>query len=570
VETAEANVAVIRAGAPSERLEAARSLADRARRAITALEVERSRLAVDAPADATATAVLLHEGEVAGPGAPIARLADLDDISLTVYVSEPDLGQVRLGDEVQVRLDAFPGQLTPGTVVHVADQAEFTPRNVQTREERVNTVFAVKIALPATAGMLKPGMPADAYFAPADRVLPLLDSAPLAAGSGQGASLEASGTIEAEQVTVAAELGGRIVETFRSEGDDVAPSDPLAVLDTAGLEAQLHEAEALVAAAEAEAAEVKAAAQPEQVAQAEAGVHQAEAVLEGAHLALEDARSLRETPQALDARIHTARSQLAVTATALDLARARLKEAQVQQDSLPNPGSAEDKARRAIYDQQVIAAQADLRAAEAQDQGARNVLAQLQAIRANPVALDAAVHGAESGVAQAEAALETARAALAKVKAAPQPEAVSLVEAGVARARSAADILRATIAKGEVHSPTAGVVSTQSAFAGEVVQPGQPIYTVSDPARLSLRIYAPAGRMGDVSLGQPAEVRVDAYPGKAFHGAVSRIADQAEYTPRNVQTQEERVKTVFAVEIALENPEGLLRAGMPADAVLAP
>jgi HlyD family secretion protein len=63
---------------------------------------------------------------------------------------------------------------------------------------------------------------------------------------------------------------------------------------------------------------------------------------------------------------------------------------------------------------------------------------------------------------------------------------------------------------------------------------------------------------------------VDAYPGKVFRGAVSRIAEQAEYTPRNVQTQEERVKTVFAVEIALENPDGLLKSGMPADAVLAP
>jgi HlyD family secretion protein len=367
-------------------------------------------------------------------------------------------------------------------------------------------------------------------------------------------------------VAVAAELGGRIVATSRSEGDSVAPDDRLAVLDTAALEAQLHETEALVAAAEAEAAEVKAAAQPERIEQAKAGVHQAEVAVQGARLALEDAMTLRKTPQALDARINAARSQLALTAAAMDPARAASRGAGAA-DSLPNPGSAEDKARRAIYDQQVIAAQADLRAAEAQDQGARDVLAQLGAIRANPVALEAAVHQAESGVAQAEAALETARAALAKVEAPPQPEAVALADA-VARARAAADILRANLAKGEVYSPVAGVISTQSAFAGEVVQPGQPIYTVSDPTRLTLRIYVPAGRMGDVSLAQPAEIRVDAYPGEVFRGAVSRIADQAEYTPRNVQTQEERVKTVFAVEIELESP---VRCGGDArDAVLAP
>jgi HlyD family secretion protein len=119
-----------------------------------------------------------------------------------------------------------------------------------------------------------------------------------------------------------------------------------------------------------------------------------------------------------------------------------------------------------------------------------------------------------------------------------------------------------------VHSPVAGVVLSQDAFAGEVIQPGQALYVVTDPSHLTLRIYVPAGRMNDVRLGQPAEVRVDAYPTTSFRGTVNRIAEQAEYTPRNVQTQEERVKTVFAVEVALENPEGLLKAGMPADAVL--
>jgi multidrug resistance efflux pump len=568
VELADATVAVLKAGATDEQLASVRSLAERARRAIAALEIERSRLAVNAPADGTVTSLLLHEGEVAAPGAPIAHLADLEDITLTVYVPEPDLDQARLGDAVQVYVDAFPDRLFTGKVIQVADQAEFTPKNVQTSEERANTVYAVKIALPNAAGQLKPGMPADARFTPTGQVPPATgESSPAADDT---ATLEASGTIEAEIVSISGEIAGRIAETLRVEGDSVAPGERLVLLDTTEIEAQLHEAEALVSAAESEVAEVRAAAQPESVAQAEAGVHQAEVALDNARLAVENAEALRESPQALDTRIHAAQAQLAVNAAALDLARARLKEAHVQQDSLPNPGTAEDKARRAIYDQQVIAAQADLRAAEAQDSGTRQVLAQLRAIRANPVALDAAVHAAESAVARAEAALNSARTELARVKAPAQPERIALVEAKVAQARAAADILRATVAKGEVRSPVAGVISTQSAFTGEVVQPGQPIYSVSDPSRLTLRIYVPAGRMRDVRLGQTAAVRVDAYPEAVFRGAVSRIADQAEYTPRNVQTQEQRVKTVFAVEIALENPDGLLRAGMPADAVLAP
>ena len=80
----------------------------------------------------------------------------------------------------------------------------------------------------------------------------------------------------------------------------------------------------------------------------------------------------------------------------------------------------------------------------------------------------------------------------------------------------------------------------------------------------------PTGQIGRVRLGQSAAVNVDAYPGRVFTGTVTYVADRAEFTPRNVQTQEERVKTVFAVEVALENPEGLLKPGMPADAQLKP
>ena len=85
-------------------------------------------------------------------------------MNLVVYLPETKIGQVQLGQEVQVTVDSFPNQTFEGQVAHIADRAEFTPRNVATQEERVNLVFAVEIRLPNDEGLLKPGMPADARF----------------------------------------------------------------------------------------------------------------------------------------------------------------------------------------------------------------------------------------------------------------------------------------------------------------------------------------------------------------------------------------------------------------------
>ena len=95
------------------------------------------------------------------PGAALLELADLEHLTLTVYVPEDRYGQVALGEQVTVTVDSFPGQAFRGTVSRIADQAEFTPRNVQTVEGRTTTVFAVDLALDPSDGRLKPGMPAD-------------------------------------------------------------------------------------------------------------------------------------------------------------------------------------------------------------------------------------------------------------------------------------------------------------------------------------------------------------------------------------------------------------------------
>jgi len=119
---------------------------------------------IAAPIDGVVMEQLIQPGEIASPGGTLMIVADLNTLTLTVYVPEDRYGQVILGKTYPVTVDSFPGQTFLGKVSHIADQAQFTPRNVQTVDGRKTTVFAVKLDLPPSSGKLKPGMPADVNF----------------------------------------------------------------------------------------------------------------------------------------------------------------------------------------------------------------------------------------------------------------------------------------------------------------------------------------------------------------------------------------------------------------------
>ena len=107
---------------------------------------------------------LVEPGELAIPNATLITVCNLDELTLTVYVPEDRYGMITLGESVPVTADSFPGQEFNGTVSYIADQAEFTPRNVQTTDSRKSTVYAIKLDLDPSGGLLKPGMPADVHF----------------------------------------------------------------------------------------------------------------------------------------------------------------------------------------------------------------------------------------------------------------------------------------------------------------------------------------------------------------------------------------------------------------------
>jgi HlyD family secretion protein len=153
------------AGSRPEEIEAARARVAAAQARAGQLEERLKDAVVTAPRAGLVTEKVAEAGEMVSAGAPLVVVTDLQDAWLNVYVSEPDLARIRLGQPAEVHTDD--GQVRSGRVAFVASQAEFTPRNVQTRDERAKLVFKVKVALDNAGGIFKPGMPAEARLAPA-------------------------------------------------------------------------------------------------------------------------------------------------------------------------------------------------------------------------------------------------------------------------------------------------------------------------------------------------------------------------------------------------------------------
>ncbi|MBE3119632.1 MAG: efflux RND transporter periplasmic adaptor subunit, partial [Candidatus Atribacteria bacterium] len=138
--------------------------ATQAEASLALMDTQITKLTIIAPADGTILTRSIQPGEIVVPSASAMSLGRLDNLTITVYVSEDRYGEISLGQSATVTVDSFPGETFTATVSHIAEQAEFTPRNVQTIEGRTSTVFAIKLQVQDPDGKLKPGMPADVTF----------------------------------------------------------------------------------------------------------------------------------------------------------------------------------------------------------------------------------------------------------------------------------------------------------------------------------------------------------------------------------------------------------------------
>jgi multidrug resistance efflux pump len=390
--------------------------------------------------------------------------------------------------------------------------------------------------------------------------------------------IEGSGFIEADSVTLSAQLGGRIKSVEVSEGDSVLQGDELVEVDTASLAAQVRRAAAAVSAAESELEQLEAGARPEQIRQAEAALAQAEAAQDGARRALQDAIDARDDPRQLELELGGAETAVDVTQQQVVAAQAQLRAANSRvaqaEDALTvaEAGTAAQvaQARSALHQAQDLALQAQMAVAlaEVDEEEARVRLALLGETRDNPIALEAAVDQASAELQMANAAVKAAAAGARLARAGPTDNQLRLAEAALAQAEAELKLLQAQLDLGEVVSPLDGTVLEVFADVGETVATGTPLVTVGSLTPMEIAVFVAETDIGDLELGQSAVVTVDAYEDEEFDGEVVRIASEAEFTPKNVQTKEDRANLVYAVVIRVPNDDGDLKPGMPADVVI--
>lgn len=152
---------------------------------------------------------------------------------------------------------------------------------------------------------------------------------------------------------------------------------------------------------------------------------------------------------------------------------------------------------------------------------------------------------------------------------------IRVVDAGIASAMSSIEALISQkdylqIAHDEEYlfANVNGTVILRTAEPGEVINSGKTILTVADLGKLEIKVYLPESRLGLIRIGQGVEIEVDSHPDQKYKGTIKRISDKAEFTPKNIQTKEERVKTVFAVIVKTDDQGGILKPGMPCDVII--
>jgi HlyD family secretion protein len=397
----------------------------------------------------------------------------------------------------------------------------------------------------------------------------------------ENGDLTASGTIEAAVVNVSPEMSGKVTEVHAAEGDAVTKNQPLLNLDPSLLDAQHAVASAAVDSATA----ALAAAQTKY-----------DQTLEAA-LASQAAQRSKDWQTSAPSEFDQPNwyieqdQQIAAAQTELDAAKSEIDAALANLDKVITDLKNSDYLKteqelaeaRAAF---VIAEQVKDQASKASDSGGLNEAAQDYYDDALTNLDDAEeayndllnsdeaddVEYARGQVLVAQQRYDAAYARLLILQTGAESPAVIAAAKELDKAKSALSqaeaslaLVEAQIAKLTVYAPLDGVILTRNVEPGEFVQPGAIAMTMADLSDLTITVYIPEDRYGAISLGQTAEVKVDSFPDMTFTATVTHIADQAEFTPRNVQTVEGRSATLYAIKLTVQNPEGKLKIGMPAD-----
>lgn len=346
--------------------------------------------------------------------------------------------------------------------------------------------------------------------------------------SDGNSTLHLYGTVEVQEVRLGSKIAGRVKEVLVRENDIVEPNQLLVRFETPELEIKRDQARQQLLEAELLQKKAQNGNRPQEIAEALAQVQSAEAQL------------------------------------------LRLKN-----------GFREEEKRKAKYDLEL--AQADLKLAEDEHQRVVRlrgttafVPSQLDSAIAARDRAHARVNAAQAQVdlmkagsrvediAEAEAEVERARQHHALLQAGTRYEDLELASTRVQEARAALEAVEADLREAQVKAPGKCLVEVVGVRKGDVVPPNQPVIRVLRADDLWVKVFVPSTELGKVRLGQKVQVYSDAYPDRAFEGTVFHIASISEFTPRNVQSANERRHQVFAVKVRVDDSEGVFKSGMAA------
>ncbi|MBU1168016.1 MAG: efflux RND transporter periplasmic adaptor subunit [Proteobacteria bacterium] len=361
-----------------------------------------------------------------------------------------------------------------------------------------------------------------------------------------GDTIRVSGNIEVIESRLGFRIPGRLEKRLVDEGDDVVEGQVLAILDSSDQRAALDRAQANFAYSESVLEELSTGSRPQELDKAQARKNQARYALD----------ELKKGSRTQD--IERARAELERATAALGTAEAQLAQAKSDFERF-----------EALYTNAGIS-QREYERYKTQYETAKNQNLEAAARVTNArQALSLSEEGPrKEEIKRAESALKQAEAEFALVKIGPRKETLDQATAQMNAAKAALEQARLQLSYTELHSPINGVVLTKAAEVGEYLNPGSAVLVVGDLAHPWVRAYIHEKDLGRLRLKDKAQVKIDAFENRVFTGMVSFISSQAEFTPKAVQTFEERVKLMFRIKIDLENSENYLKPGMPADALI--
>ena len=346
--------------------------------------------------------------------------------------------------------------------------------------------------------------------------------------------LRLPGVVEVQEIRLGSKVGGRVREVRVAEGQLVGPGEVLVTFEVPELEAQRAQWDARRRADEAELEEARNGPRPEEIAAAEAAVDAARARWERVKAGYRE----EEIREALD-QWQTAKADRTYADRQLD-----------RYEQLVAKGSATEA--------ELDSTRANAEAARGRASAAKDRVDLLSA------------GNRPEDIAEAAAMLGQAAADLALLKAGTRAEEIARLEAELAETRARLVEIDANLDEAAVEAPSRAVVDVVGVRKGDLVAPGQPVVRALRADDLWVKVFVPEPVLGRLRIGQPAAVTIDAYPGRRFDGTLSFIAGASEFTPRNVQSADERSHQVFAAKVRVDEPGGVFKSGMAAVATLVP